>query len=249
MPDNQNLNKVALITGGAQRIGAAISETLHASGCNVVIHYKQSAKAAEKLIDRLNQIRPASAAMLHGDLLETARLPRLIQAAYEKWESLDILVNNASSFYPTHIGEIKEEHCLDLFGTNFNAPLFLSQAAIPHLKKTHGCIVNIIDIHAERPMGNHTVYSAAKAALASLTKSLARELAPEIRVNGISPGAILWPEQAMTEQTKASILHRVTLQRSGEPSDVANAVKFLVFDALYTTGHILPIDGGRSLYI
>lgn len=242
-------NPVALITGGANRLGAAITRMLHTQGCNVIVHYRQSATAAEQLINELNQTRPSSAIMLQGDLLDSSSLPQLIQAAHKQWSTLDILINNASSFYPTPVGKITEESWLDLFGTNIKAPLFLSQAAAPHLAVNRGCIINMVDIHADRPMRKHTVYSAAKAALASMTKSLARELAPNVRVNGIAPGAVLWPDEPMPDSTKNSILDRVALQRSGSADDIANAVKYLAFDAPYVTGHILPIDGGRSLYI
>lgn len=240
---------VVLITGAARRIGASIAQTLHRSGFNTVLHYRNSAAEAEQLCAELNRQRPDSAVCAQADLLRTGRLPELVDRALEKWQRLDALVNNASSFYPTPIGAVDEAAWNDLMGSNLKAPLFLSQAAAPHLKKSGGSIVNIVDVHAERPMRKHVVYSAAKAGLASLTRSLARELAPEVRVNGVAPGAILWPEHEMPGETRESILQRVPLQRSGNPEDIALAVKFLLLEAPYVTGHILPVDGGRSLFI
>ncbi|HEX5055137.1 MAG TPA: pteridine reductase [Gammaproteobacteria bacterium] len=240
---------VALITGGARRIGASIAQTLHASGFNIVLHYRSSAAEAEELVAALNRQRPESAICVQTDLLLTAQLPGLITRAVEVWGRLDALINNASSFYPTPVGDIDETAWDDLIGSNLKAPLFLSQAAVPHLKTSGGGIVNIVDVHAERPMRKYVVYSAAKAGLALLTKSLARELAPEVRVNGVAPGSILWPEHEMPQEDRASILQRIPLQRAGTAEDIALAVKFLLLEAPYITGHILPVDGGRSLYI
>jgi pteridine reductase len=241
---------VALITGAARRIGASIAQTLHRSGFNVVLHYRNSAAEAEELCAGFNRERPDSAVSVQADLLDAAALPALIDRTLQVWQRLDALVNNASSFYPTPIGAIDEAAWDDLIGSNLKAPLFLSQAAAPHLKMSGGSIVNIVDVHAERPMRKYVVYSAAKAGLATLTKSLARELAPEVRVNGIAPGSILWPENAMPEaETRESILQRIPLQRAGTPEDIALAVKFLLLEAPYITGHILPVDGGRSLFI
>lgn len=240
---------VALVTGAARRIGASIAQTLHRSGFNIVLHYRNSMDEAAKLCAELNDRRQDSALCVQADLLRTERLPGLIERCLEKWQRLDALINNASSFYPTPVGTIDEAAWHDLIGSNLKAPLFLSQAAAPHLKTRGGSIVNIVDVHAERPMRKHVVYSAAKAGLASLTRSLARELAPEVRVNGVAPGAILWPEHEMPEETRESILQRVPLQRAGNPEDIALAVKFLLLEAPYITGHILPVDGGRSLFI
>lgn len=240
---------VALVTGAARRIGASIAQTLHHSGFNIVLHYRNSMGEAAKLCAELNGQRPDSALCVQADLLCTGRLPELIERCLEKWQRLDALINNASSFYPTPVGTIDEAAWNDLVGSNLKAPLFLSQAAAPYLKASGGGIVNIVDVHAERPMRKHVVYSAAKAGLASLTRSLARELAPEVRVNGVAPGAILWPEHEMPEETRESILQRVPLQRAGNPEDIALAVKFLLLEAPYITGHILPVDGGRSLFI
>lgn len=242
-------NKTALITGAAARIGAEIATTLHANGMNIVIHYRSSADKAEALSAHLNAIRNDSAATLQADLLKTECLNQLVNQAAGIWGGLDVLVNNASSFYPTPVGEITEEHWDDLLGTNLKAPLFLSQAATPLLRKTQGCIINIVDIHGFRPMKAHPVYCAAKAGLAMLTQSLAKELGPDIRVNGVAPGAIMWPTSELDKDIQASILERTALKRQGGPEDIAKTVKFLVMDAGYITGQVIPVDGGRSLNI
>lgn len=240
-------NHVALITGAARRIGAAIARTLHARGADVAIHYRGSAEEAADLADELNSRRADSAASFAADLTDMAGLNTLV-AEVAGWRSrLDILVNNASSFYPTPIGEITEGQWDDLMGTNLKAPLFLSQAALPALRAARGVIINIVDVHAQRPLSNHTVYGPAKAGLAMLTRSLAKDLAPEVRVNGVSPGAILWPENGMSGATKDAILEQIPLGRPGTPDDVANAVLFLAKDADYVTGQIIAIDGGRSI--
>lgn len=240
-------NHVALITGAARRIGAAIARTLHAQGADVAIHYRESGDAANAVADDLNAMRADSAATFAADLNDLASLNHLIDDV-RAWRSrLDILVNNASSFYPTPVGEITEDQWDDLVGTNLKAPLFLSQAALPALREARGVIINIIDVHSQRPLRNHTVYGSAKAGLAMLTRSLAKDLAPEVRVNGVSPGAILWPENGMSGATKDAILEQVPLGRPGTPDDVANAVLFLAKDADYVTGQIIAIDGGRSV--
>lgn len=239
--------KVALVTGAAKRIGASIAKTLHDDGANVVVHYRNSASDAQELVHELLATRPDSAIAVQADLNDTAKLPGLIDQVLSWHGRLDILVNNASSFYPTPPGTITEEHWDDLVGSNFKAPLFLSQAAIPALTESQGSIVNIVDIHAQRPLRNHTVYSPAKAALAMLTRSLAKDLAPGVRVNGVAPGAILWPEDDMSDATKASILEQVPLERPGNPSDIADCVLYLVRDANYVTGQIIAVDGGRSI--
>ncbi len=239
--------KVALVTGAAKRIGAAISTALHDNGANVVVHYRNSANDARSLVHELQATRHDSAIAVQADLNDTAELPGLIDQVVSWHGRLDILVNNASSFYPTPPGTITEEHWDDLVGSNFKAPLFLSQAAIPALSESRGSIVNIVDIHAQRPLRNHTVYGPAKAALAMLTRSLAKDLAPDVRVNGVAPGAILWPEDDMSDATKASILEQVPLERPGEPADVAELVLYLVRDANYVTGQIIAVDGGRSI--
>ena len=247
MSSNNLTCKVALITGAARRIGAAIATRLHQDGANVAIHYRGSRDAATALAQRLNSLRPASAATFQADLNDTARLPELLAAVVEWGGRLDILVNNASSFYPTPPGEITEAQWNDLIGSNLKAPLFLSQAALKELRATKGAIVNIVDIHAQRPLANHTVYGPAKAGLAMLTRSLAKDLAPAIRVNGISPGAILWPEDDMSDATKRSILRQVPLGRPGSPEDIAGCVLYLVRGATYVTGQIIAVDGGRSV--
>ena len=239
--------RVALVTGAARRVGAEIATQLHAAGADVGIHYRRSADDAGELVAYLNGLRPDSAAAFQADLLDTASIPALV-AAVAGWRGgIDILVNNASTFYPTPLGEITEAHWDDLVGSNFKAPLFLAQAAAASLRERGGSIVNIVDIHAQRPLRNHLVYSPAKAGLAMLTRALARELAPDVRVNGVSPGAILWPESDMNDETKASILDEVPLARAGSPADIAGCVVYLVRDATYVTGQILVVDGGRSI--
>jgi len=240
-------NRVALITGAARRIGASIARTLHAQGADVAIHYRESGEAANAVAADLNAIRADSAETFAADLTDLASLNTLVDDV-RAWRSrLDILVNNASSFYPTPVGEITEDQWDDLIGTNLKAPLFLSQAALPALRKARGVIINIVDVHSQRPLRNHTVYGPAKAGLAMLTRSLAKDLAPEVRVNGVSPGAILWPENGMSGATRDAILEQVPLERPGTPDDVANAVLFLAKDADYVTGQIIVIDGGRSI--
>ena len=239
-------NPVALITGAAKRIGAQIAKTLHQAGFNVLIHYNQSADAAEKLTAELNQQRANSALSLSLDLLQTDKLPLLVEAAIEKWGRLDALVNNASSFYPTPMGEMSEENWQDLIGTNLKAPLFLAQAAATILQKHYGSIVNIVDIHAENSLLNYPIYSAAKAGLVTATKALAKELAPHVRVNGIAPGPILWPED-MSQEAQAKLIDKTLLKRQGSPQEMASAVRFLIMDATYTTGQILKVDGGRTI--
>ncbi|MDJ0929304.1 MAG: pteridine reductase [Gammaproteobacteria bacterium] len=237
----------ALVTGAAIRIGACIARTLHAAGAGVAVHYRGSAKPAETLVDELNAVRADSAFTVQADLLETAALPALIDGVIGRAGRLDVLVNNASSFYPTPVGEITMREWDDLIGTNLQAPLFLSQAAAPELRNRGGSIVNIVDVHATRPLRNHPVYGPAKAGLAMLTRSLAKDLAPEIRVNGVSPGAILWDEAGLPDSTKRSIMKQIPLSRMGEPEDIAECVLYLVRDAKYVTGQIIAVDGGRSI--
>ncbi len=248
MTDNVQIQTV-LITGGAARIGAEIARTLHSAGFNIAIHYRNSATRAEQLCQTLNSDRANSAAMLQADLNQTPTLGTLVRQAAELWNGLHVLVNNASAFYPTPVGEITEAHWDDLMGSNLKAPAFLSQAATPWLKASNGCIINIVDIHGFRPMKAHPVYCAAKAGLAMLTRSLARELGPEIRVNGVAPGAIMWPSNEMNADTQASILEKTALKRQGTPADIAKTVKFLIMEGEYITGQIIPVDGGRSLNI
>lgn len=243
-----NLNgKVALVTGAARRIGAAIVTTLHQDGACVAIHHRSSDDDAAALAQQLNAERADSAKIFKADLSEISTLDGLIGQIVDWRGRLDILINNASSFYPTRFGEITETHWDDLIGSNLKAPLFLSQAALPALRETCGTIVNIVDIHARRPLRDHAVYSPAKAGLAMLTRSLAKDLAPDIRVNGVAPGAILWPEDDMSDSTKTSILKQIPLERAGYPVDIANCVLYLVKDADYVTGQIITVDGGRSI--
>lgn len=242
-------NKTALITGASRRIGAVIARTLHAAGMNITLHYRGSKEEAEKLANEFNLQRENSCIAIRLDLHDTAALPDLIEQSQQHWGQLDLLVNNASTFYPTHIGKMTEQHWDDLIGSNLKAPLFLSQAATPYLKQSNGCIVNIVDIHADKPMKNHTIYCAAKAGLAMITKSLAKELGPEIRVNGVAPGAIMWPENELDDAVQNDIVERTALKRSGMPDDIAATVLFLARDAHYITGQIIPVDGGRSINI
>lgn len=240
--------RTVLVTGAARRVGAAICRRLHAAGAAVVVHYHRSAEDARSLVQTLNSVRAGSAVAVHADLLDAAALPQLVTDALALNGRLDALVNNASSFYATPVGSIDEQAWNDLLGTNLKAPLFLSQAAAPALRATGGCIVNIIDIHAELPMKEHAVYTAAKGGLLALTRSLARELGPEIRVNGVSPGTILWPEGPawQNDAERQRILGRTVLKRTGDPDDIAGAVEYMI-SAPFVTGQILAVDGGRSI--
>jgi pteridine reductase len=239
--------KSVLITGGARRVGAAIVRKLHGAGANLVIHYRNSAGDAGALAAELNQLRPRSVALFQADLLELEKLPELVDFAASAFGSLDVLVNNASTFYPTPVGQITPQAWDDLLGTNLKVPMFLSQAAAPALRKSGGLILNIVDIHGMRPLRNYTVYCAAKAGLHMLTRSLAKELGPEIRVNGISPGPVLWPEQGGDEKMRAKIIQRTILQRMGTPEDIAQTALFFAAFAPFITGQILAVDGGRSV--
>jgi len=247
MPEQTLNDKVILVTGAARRIGAAIVTCLHENGARVAIHYRGSAADAENLANRLNSIRADSSMTIQSDLLDIERLPLLINTVLEWGGRLDGLVNNASSFYPTPIGSIDEKQWDELVGSNLKAPLFLSQAAASHLRDSNGAIINIVDIHADRPLRDHPVYGSAKAGLAMLTRSLAKDLAPDVRVNGVAPGAILWPENGMTESVQQNILDQIPLQRAGSPEDIAGCVLYLLRDATYVTGQVIPVDGGRSI--
>jgi pteridine reductase len=241
--------RVVLITGGAKRVGASICRRLHAGGANLMIHYRSSATEAEALRGELESVRGGSCALVRADLLDTVALPGLVDATMARFGRLDVLINNASSFFPTAVGEITEKAWDDLVGTNLKVPLFLSQAAAPELKRSGGAIVNIVDIHADRPMKDYVVYSTAKGGLVALTRSLARELGPEVRVNGVAPGAIIWPEDDVwsDEGERQRIIAQTSLKRIGDPDDIALAVEFLVSGAPYVTGQILAVDGGRSI--
>jgi pteridine reductase len=239
--------RAALVTGGARRVGAAIARGLHEQGADVCIHCHRSVGEAEQLRDELNGKRAHSATLIAADLLDSAALPSIVAAAVKAFGRLDVLVNNASSFYPTPLGTATPAQWDDLMGTNLRAPFFLAQAAAPQLRRAQGSIVNMIDIHAQRPLPGHPVYSTAKAGLTMLTRALARELGPEVRVNGIAPGPILWPEHGMNPQLQNEIVAKTLLKRSGSPDDVLRAVLFFVKDAPYVTGQILAVDGGRSV--
>jgi pteridine reductase len=242
-------DKVVLITGGAKRVGAAICRRLHAAGAKLMLHYRASAGEARLLQAELNRVRADSVALIQADLLDLAKLPSLVDQTVMRFGRLDALVNNASSFFTTPMGEIQPAQWDDLMGTNVRAPLFLSQAAAAALKKTQGAIVNISDIHAERPLRNYVVYSVAKAALTGLTRSLARELAPDVRVNAIAPGPILWPDDddQFDEVSRQRIISHTPLRREGTPDDIARAVHFLIADAPYVTGETINVDGGRHI--
>jgi pteridine reductase len=244
---NSLSGQTALVTGGARRVGAAIVRALHAAGANVVIHCHRSSVEAEALAVELERVRTASSAVAVADLLDLAALPRLTATATERFGALHLLVNNASSFYPTPLGQMTAAQWEDLFGTNLRAPLFLAQAAADALRRSRGSIVNIVDIHGQRPLRDHVIYCAAKAGLIMLTRALARELAPQVRVNAIAPGAILWPEHGMDEPLRQHIIAQTPLQRQGSPEDIARAVLFFSASAPFVTGQILAVDGGRSI--
>jgi pteridine reductase len=240
--------KTVLITGGAKRVGAEIARELHAAGASLAIHYRNSASEAEALAAELNAARAKSAAIVQGELLEVEKLPALVEFAVRSFGQLDVLINNASTFYPTRIGEITPKAWDDLLGTNLKVPTFLAQAAAPALRKTRGLIINVVDIHALRPLRDHTVYCTAKAGLHMLTRSLAKELGPEVRVNGIAPGPILWPSGQPHDTAKqAKIIERTILKRMGSPQDIARTALFFAAHAPYITGQILAVDGGRSV--
>lgn len=240
-------NKRVLITGAARRVGAEIARQLHDAGMDIIIHYRSSRDEADALARSLNDMRPDSAGLVQGDLLSIDDLPRLVKDARAVFGTVDVLVNNASTFYPTPVGEITEQHWDDLMGSNLKAPLFLSQALAPELTERGGCIVNIVDIHAMRPLKGYPVYCAAKAGLWMLTQSLARELGPAVRVNGIAPGAILWPEAEENSAPHEDMIQRTALKREGTPADIARTALFLIRDADYITGQIIPVDGGRTV--
>lgn len=242
-------NKVALVTGAARRIGACIVETLHGRGLQVIIHCHQSRQPADALAEKLNAVRAESAFVVSADLGDDEAIERLSEHLVEVHGRLDVLVHNASRFYPTPVGTMTQQNWDELIDSNARGALFLTQALMPLLRDSGGNIVNIVDIHIDRPMKSHTIYCMAKSALQTMTRSLAKELAPEIRVNGVAPGAILWPENGMPDKVQQTILERVALQRSGSPEDVTGAVVFLALDAPYITGQILVVDGGRSLFM
>ncbi len=238
---------VVLVTGAARRIGAAIAHRLHAGGCDLALHHLQSGTDMVALADTLERARPGSVHVLQADLREFDRLPELVAATVGRFGRLDGLVNNASNFYPTPIGAATPQQWDDLFAVNARAPFFLAQAAAPHLRAARGAIVNLVDVYASRPLPGHAPYSAAKAALVSLTRALALELAPQVRVNAVAPGAILWPEQDASTAGQQAILAATALGRTGTPGDIAAAVQWLLSaDAGYVTGQELHVDGGRE---
>lgn len=241
--------KVILVTGGAKRVGAAICRRLHAAGANIALHYRSSAAEALALQAELEKHRPNSVLCVQADLLKLHDLPRMVQEAVKHFGHLDAVVNNASSFYATTLEEVDEAHWTDLVGTNLKAPMFLAQAAASELRHRHGAIVNIVDIHAERPMHGHLLYSVAKAGLVALTKALAQELAPHVRVNAVAPGVIIWPEDGGWEDElrRKQIIEHTLLKREGEPDDIARTVQFLISNAPYITGQVIAVDGGRSV--
>jgi pteridine reductase len=249
-PAESLAGQVVLVTGAARRVGAVIAAGLHARGASVAIHFRNSALDADRLADDLNARRAGSAFLVQADLNLPASAPGLIKAVVERSGRLDALVNNASTFFPTPLGRIDEEAWTQLVGSNFMAPLFLAQAAAPYLRESRGAIVNITDIHAERPLKGYPLYCAAKGALLALTRALAVELGPEVRVNAVAPGPILWPEDQMLEASmrKATIDHTL-LKRDGSPEEIAAAVGFLIADASYVTGQVINVDGGRTAHL
>jgi pteridine reductase len=247
--NHQRNRPVALVTGAARRVGAQIARTLHAAGYDLALHYRQSAAEVAALQQELEDARAQSTLPLSAELSDVPRLPLLVNEVLTRFGRLDALVNNASAFRPTPIGHATEADWDELFASNAKAPFFLAQAAAPHLRASRGAIVNLVDIYAERPLARHTLYCMAKAALVMLTQSLARELGPEVRVNGIAPGAVLWPESGKAAAEQQALIDATALRRAGDPQDVADAALFLLRDARYTTGQILRVDGGRTLAI
>jgi pteridine reductase len=243
---NSLKGKVALVTGAAHRLGAQTVRTLHHAGMDVILHYRSSGTEALTLMEELVAERPGSVFPLQADLSDLSSLPTLVEQVHSWRGRLDVLVNNASTFYPTAVGETSEAQWNDLMGSNLKAPFFLAQALAPMLQESEGVIVNMVDIHAERPLKDHPVYSMAKAANGMMVKALARELGPKVRVNGVAAGAILWPENGLSDADKDEILSRTALNRAGNPQDIARTILFLIRDAHYTTGQILAVDGGRT---
>lgn len=244
------IGKTVLVTGAAKRVGSAIAGELHRAGANVAIHYRTAAAAAQALADEFNSLRPNSAICLQADLLDLDALSALVENTVAHFGRLDALVNNASSFFATPLGKISAADWDDLLGSNLKAPLFLTQAAAPHLRAAQGAVVNITDIHAERPLAGYPLYCAAKAGLLGLTRALAIELAPQVRVNAVAPGAILWPDDgAFDPPTREAIVAHTLLKRTGDPQDIARVVRFLLDDAAYVTGQVINVDGGRSAHL
>lgn len=250
MPNAPVIPPVILVTGAARRVGAEIARTLHQAGARLMLHYRHSAAEVAALAEALNAKRPDSAAIAQAELNDVTALENLVAHTIEVYQRLDGLVNNASSFFPTPVGRIDEADWDNLVGSNFKGPLFLSQAAAPHLHLSHGSIVNITDIHAERPLKNYPLYCAAKAGLLGLTRALALELGPAVRVNAVAPGPVAWPEgESFSLAEKDAVIAHTLLKRSGSPADIAGAVKFLLLDAPYVTGQVLNVDGGRTAHL
>jgi len=246
--DNKSLkNKAVLITGAARRIGSQTVRTLHQSGANIILHYGHSQSDANALADELNQARANSVHTLQANLLNMNEITELAENAFNIHQRLDVLINNASTFYPTPLGKITETNYDDLMGTNLKAPLFLSQACFPYLKANNGVIINMVDIHARSPLKDHITYSCAKAANAMLVRSLAKEMGPNVRVNGVAPGAILWPENELDKEAVDEIINDIPLKKIGEPSNIADTILFLI-EHQYINGQIIAIDGGRQLF-
>ena len=239
--------KVALITGGARRIGAEIAHCLHAEGMNIALHYWTSRDEARGLRDELNATRPASVQIFEANLRDTAAIKEMVASVTDTFMRMDVLVNNASSFFATPLDALDESVYQDLLDTNLKAPLFLAQAAAPQLRKAKGCIVNIADIYGLKPLAAHAAYCAAKAGLIMLTRSMALELAPDVRVNAVAPGAILWPESGCDEIEQAAVLANTPMRRTGDPADIAQTVLFLACEAHYVTGQVIKVDGGRAI--
>jgi pteridine reductase len=240
--------KNVLITGGAKRVGAHCVRYLHAQGCNVLVHYRSSKAEAQALADELNEQRPDSVRLQQADLNNAQELQQLANVAQQVWGGVEVLINNASAFYATEMRDVTEAQWDDLMASNLKSPFFLLQKLLPVLRQKEGCVVNLVDIHAERGIVGFPVYSIAKAGLVALTKVLAKELAPQVRINAVAPGAILWPDHELPEQQKQAILAKVALRRIGNPEDIAKAIRFLIFDAPYITGQVITVDGGRTLY-
>lgn len=242
---------VALITGSAKRVGAHLIKRLHDNGYNIILHYHRSKKEADNLTNQLNQKLPNSAYAIKANLTKHNDVIQLAQKAQQCWQRIDVLINNASSFYPTTFGQVTEQQWDDLNASNAKGAFFLTQRLSYSLKKNNGCVINIVDIYAKAPIKNYSAYCAAKAALLSLNKSLALELAPHIRVNGIAPGPVLWPEDDSrdSEAHTKFIQEQTALKREGSPQDIANTVLFLLHHANYMTGQTISVDGGRSLFL
>ena len=246
---NSETRPVVLITGAAKRVGATIARALHAAGYDLALHYRRSRAEVDALCAELERARPGSTLAIRAELADGERLPAIVHDCVERFGRLDALVNNASAFFPTPIGEVTAAQWDDLFASNARAPLFLSQAAAPHLRRARGAIVNLLDVYAQRPLAGHVVYCMAKAALSMLTLALAKDLAPDVRVNAVAPGVVLWPEGGKPFADQAALIARTPLRRAGSPDDVAAAVLFLIRDAAFTTGQVIAVDGGRSLAI